>query len=186
MPLPRRTLLAQTASLVALSGCLGERAEPPPTNTEVSPQSTPTEPPTPTESPAATELPTEPRVYPFYVVNQGEAERCIEFSVRPAAGTAVASGTYRVAAGDVLKFTDATTVGTRYTVELRLADGRSLNRDWTPEPCLDYAGGREASKAGYVAFDADSCYLAENGCDAVSRHLQNPRWVDPESDDCSL
>ena len=186
MPSPRRTLLAQLTSLVALSGCLGERSEPPLTNTGTSPQPTPTESPASTESPTPAEPPTEPLVYPFSVVNHGETERCVELSVRPAAGAAVASGTYRVAGGDVLRFTDATTVGTRYTVELRLSDGRSLTREWTPERCLDGAGGREASKAGYAAFDADSCYLAENGCDAVSRFLQHPSRVDPDPDECSV
>jgi hypothetical protein len=125
-------------------------------------------------------------VYPFYVVNRGEAERCVRVSVEATDSTTVVSGTYRVGGGDVLQFTDATTVGTRYAVELSLSDGRSLSKEWTPEKCLEYAGGAEASKAGYVSFDADSLFFAENGCDAVSQVLQHPNRVDPDPDDCSV
>lgn len=186
MPLSRRSLLALTTSLAGVAGCLGGDAETTPTETEpASPTVSAT--PAPTESPTATETPTPPPlVYPFYVVNRGETARCVRVSVRAGDSPAAVSGTYRVEAGDVIQFTDATTVGTRYTVEVSLSDGRSLSREWTPEQCLDYAGGREASKAGFVSFDADSLFFAENGCDAVSRTLQHPNRVDPEPDDCSV
>lgn len=181
MPFSRRAVLALSSSLAGLGGCLDGDS-----GTTASSTASETGTPTPAASPTATESPTPPLVYPFYVVNRGETERCVRVSVRASDSTAVVSGTYRVDAGDVLKFTDATTVETRYTVELSLSDGRSLSKEWTPEKCLDYAGGRDASKAGYVSFDADSLFFAENGCDAISSFLQHPSRVDPEQDDCTV
>ena len=180
----RRSLLASISASLALSGCLDGRSDTTATSEQGDKQATPAE--SPTLSPSATAQSTEPLVYSFYIVNNGETDRCVQFLVQPPDGATVASGSYRVSPAGVLEFTDATTVGTRYTVDVRLSDGRSFEKEWTPERCLDYAGGREASKAGFVAFDADSLYLAENGCDAVSEFLRRTRRVDPESDDCAV
>lgn len=177
----RRRFLALASSVAGLAGCLDQRSE-----TPTSSDATETSTASPTESTTPSASATEPLVYPLYVVNGGEADRCVRLSLHEVDSSTVVSGTYRVVASDVLEFSGATTVGTRYEIDVELSDGRSLNRRWTPERCLDSAGGRDASKAGYVRFDADSLFFAENGCDAVSSFLQRPKRVDPERDDCSV